>query len=388
MLFIEVSCMIARFLPTLLLTLSTPLLAASNPFEGSELYLDSNYAAHIEESIQRSPERASALEPLKSVGTAVWMDTISHIALAETALERAREQQNSSGKPVIVTTVVYNLPERDCAAKASNGELTAAANGMEIYKRQYIDRIAELFDKYSDLHIAAVIEPDSLPNLVTNMGVDKCAKAAPLYREGVEYALRKLQANHIALYLDIGHGGWLGWPNNRESAARVFKEVVDRAGGSGVIRGFATNVANYSPTYAPANDTHSAAYYDWNPAIDEMTFVRLMQENLKNEGFNDVHFLIDTGRNGNPYARKSWKNWCNIRDAGLGQRPQIAPAEGVDAFLWIKPPGESDGTADPAAPRFDASCVSEDSHLGSPEAGVWNHEHLLRMLDYADSSWH
>ncbi|RZA27455.1 MAG: cellulose 1,4-beta-cellobiosidase [Proteobacteria bacterium] len=379
--------MIARFLPTLLLTMSAPLAAAPNLFEGSELYLDRDYAAHIDQSIQLSPDRADQLKPLKGVSTAVWMDTISHIALAETALERAREQQTASGKPVIVTTVVYNLPERDCAAKASNGELMAAANGMEIYKTQYIDRIATLFNKYSDLRIAAVVEPDSLPNLTTNLGVDKCAKAAPLYREGVEYAIRKLQANHVALYLDIGHGGWLGWPNNRESAARVFKEVVTNAGGTGVIRGFATNVANYSPTYVPSNDTHSAAYYDWNPAIDEMTFVRLMRDNLRNEGFNDVHFLIDTSRNGNPYARKSWKNWCNIRDAGLGQRPQISPAEGVDAFLWIKPPGESDGTADSSAPRFDSSCVSEDSLNGAPEAGVWNHEHLLRMLDNADSSW-
>ncbi|RZA17314.1 MAG: cellulose 1,4-beta-cellobiosidase, partial [Proteobacteria bacterium] len=273
------------------------------------------------------------------------------------------------------------------AAKASNGELTAAANGMEIYKTQYIDRIAALFNRYSDLRIAAIVEPDSLPNLSTNMGVDKCAKAAPLYREGVAYALRKLKADHISLYLDIGHGGWLGWPNNRESAARIFKEVIADAGGPDVIRGFATNVANYSPSYVPENDTHSAAYYDWNPAIDEVTFVRLMRDNLRNEGLGDVHFLVDTGRNGNPYARKSWKNWCNIRDAGLGQRPQISPTEGIDAFLWIKPPGESDGTADSSAPRFDSSCVSEDSLKGAPEAGVWNHEHLLRILDNTDSSW-
>ncbi|RYZ81192.1 MAG: hypothetical protein EOP04_24450, partial [Proteobacteria bacterium] len=101
--------MIARILPTLLLTMSTPLaVAASNPFEGSELYLDREYAAHIEQSIQLAPRRKYELEPLKSISTAVWMDTIAHISLVETALERAREQQTASGKPVIVTTVVYN----------------------------------------------------------------------------------------------------------------------------------------------------------------------------------------------------------------------------------------------------------------------------------------
>lgn len=38
-------------------------------------------------------------------------------------------------------------------------------------------------------------------------------------------------------------------------------------------------------------------------------------------------------------------NWCNQSGAGLGERPQAAPASGIDAYTWIKPPGESDGSS-------------------------------------------
>jgi cellulose 1,4-beta-cellobiosidase len=38
----------------------------------------------------------------------------------------------------IAGLVIYDLPGRDCAAKASNGEL--AVGELDIYKSQYIDR--------------------------------------------------------------------------------------------------------------------------------------------------------------------------------------------------------------------------------------------------------
>jgi cellulose 1,4-beta-cellobiosidase len=39
-------------------------------------------------------------------------------------------------------------------------------------------------------------------------------------------------------------------------------------------------------------------------------------------------------------------DWCNQNDAGIGARPQALPfgdGDAVIAFVWIKPPGESDG---------------------------------------------
>jgi cellulose 1,4-beta-cellobiosidase len=62
--------------------------------------------------------------------------------------------------------------------------------------------------------------------------------------------------------------------------------------------------------------------------------------------------------------------WCNQR-SGIGERPTAAPLAGVDAYVWIKPPGESDGTSDSTAPRYDAMCSSADSVAGAPQAGKW-----------------
>ncbi len=77
---------------------------------------------------------------------------------------------DSGGSPMIFPIVVYDLPDRDCAALASNGELSIANNGLSYYEHSYIDPIAQILSDYANtnLRIVAVIEPDSLPNLVTN----------------------------------------------------------------------------------------------------------------------------------------------------------------------------------------------------------------------------
>ena len=95
--------------------------------------------------------------------------------------------------------------------------------------------------------------------------------------------------------------------------------------------------------------------------------------------------IIDTARNGNDEARSSdCKAWCNLRSAFLGDPPTASTAlpDVVDAYFWIKTPGESDGcTASlpegTTCPRFDADCAKITS-IGSrldepraPEAGVF-----------------
>jgi cellulose 1,4-beta-cellobiosidase len=54
-------------------------------------------------------------------------------------------------------------------------------------------------------------------------------------------------------------------------------------------------------------------------------------------------FIIDTSRNGVPSIRKDWGSWCNIKGAGIGFRPEVNPSPNVDAYVWVKPPGDSDG---------------------------------------------
>lgn len=56
--------------------------------------------------------------------------------------------------------------------------------------------------------VAAVIEPDSLPNLATNLDEPRCGNPATrtAYSRGVAYAINTLAARapHVTLYLDAG----------------------------------------------------------------------------------------------------------------------------------------------------------------------------------------
>ena len=103
-------------------------------------------------------------------------------------------------------------------------------------------------------------------------------------------------------------------------------------------------------------------------------------------------------------ARTHRGNWCNISGAGIGERPRANPRTGVDAYYWIKPPGEFDGTSDAAettandeGKRYDEMCgqtatvrpyepsesIPTDALAGAPHAGHWFHEQLLMLVENA-----
>lgn len=79
--------------------------------------------------------------------------------------------------------------------------------------------IVAIIKKYPKVAISLIIEPDSLPNLVTNINLAPCQASAAGYREGVAYALKQLNLPNVAMYLDAGHGGWLGWNDNLSTSA-------------------------------------------------------------------------------------------------------------------------------------------------------------------------
>lgn len=108
----------------------------------------------------------------------------------------------------ILGLVIYDLPGRDCAAKASNGEL--AAGDIATYQSKYIDPIVAILKNNTKTAFALIIEPDSLPNLVTNANLTTCQNSASGYRTGVAYAIKNLNLPNVVMYLDAGHGGWLG----------------------------------------------------------------------------------------------------------------------------------------------------------------------------------
>jgi hypothetical protein len=160
-----------------------------------------------------------------------------------------------------------DLPNRDCNAKASNGEICCypksdgtcdytkqgdCAEGLTEYREEYVKPFAALLHRYhTTVPIAVIIEPDSLPNLATNAGTATCGNPATstAYKEGIAFAVTHVaqQAPSVALYLDAAHGGWLGW----QTGVSAYVSLVKELGIAPYLRGFSSNVANYQALGVP-----------------------------------------------------------------------------------------------------------------------------------------
>jgi cellulose 1,4-beta-cellobiosidase len=355
-----------------------------NPYSGATGYNNPQWRANA---------AATGGSAISMLSTGVWMDRISSIAgnnspttgsmgLADHLNEALAQDTANGAMPLVIQVVIYNLPGRDCAALASNGEL--GPNDLPRYRTEYIDVIAEILRRpaYANLRIVLIIEIDSLPNLVTNRtnrptGTAQCDTmfANGGYVNGVGYALATFGAiPNVYNYVDAGHHGWLGWPDNFNASVDMMMTAATAAGSTAAnVHGFITNTANTSALTEPfiqVNDqTRQSRWIDFNTFNDELTYATAFRNRAVEIGFSpNIGMLIDTSRNGwggpnRPTAastladlnaridasridRRIHKgNWCNPSGAGLGERPRAAPAPGIDAYVWIKPPGESDGSS-------------------------------------------
>lgn len=95
---------------------------------------------------------------MAKVPTFTWFDTVSKVADLGTYLADAQSIQQSTGQKQIVQIVVYDLPDRDCAAKASNGEFSIANNGQANYFN-YIDQLVAQIKSTSPLLCIPVSTP-------------------------------------------------------------------------------------------------------------------------------------------------------------------------------------------------------------------------------------
>ncbi|HEX4351709.1 MAG TPA: glycoside hydrolase family 6 protein [Polyangiales bacterium] len=349
-----------------------------NPFAGAKGYVNPEWS--------KKAAAESGGDRVANTPTAVWLDRIASIkgtsdsqsngamGLADHLNAALTQGANS------IEFVIYDLPGRDCSALASNGEL--GPTDLPRYEMEYIDPIAAIMadPKYSQIRIINVIEPDSLPNLVTNTDVATCMtmKSNGGYVQGVSYALKKLGAiANVYNYIDAGHHGWLGWSTNIDPSAQLFADTVKTVGFD-TVQGFITNTANYSALKEPFFDSNTmvgstsvkmSKWVDFNDYVDELSYAQALRTKLVALGFDSkIGMLIDTSRNGwggpmRPTAKSSSTdvdtfvnesridrriqagNWCNQSGAGLGERPKASPADGIDAYVWIKPPGESDGSS-------------------------------------------
>ncbi len=347
-----------------------------NPFKGANFFINPEYVANVEATAKNHPDEAATIRKVEKYPTAVWMDSIKSIGNLPRWLGEAKKQQDASGKPTVTVVVVYDLPNRDCAAAASGGELKVSQNGEARYMNEYIDPITAIFKAHADQPIVVILEPDSLGNLATNMALPMCQEAKHAYKNGIVYAIKKFALPNVSIYLDAAHSGWLGWDDNRAKIAKIFKSVLAEAGGPGMIRGFATNTSNYTSL----SNRDGAILEPTNPCPNELTYVKTLAKTLQMYGFKDPHFIIDTARNGKGQIRKAWGSWCNVHGAGLGERPRVDPEPGIDAYFWVKPPGESDGVSDPTAPRYDEMCGGPDATKGAPQAGEWFESYFLDLV--------
>lgn len=411
--------------------------AFRNPFANQVFYKNPTNQAQFDDSIRTSDGLvAKNLKTMRNVPSAYWIDVKAKIRDSSLrGLEGILANASSKSPPEMVVFIWYDLPNRDCHAKASNGEICCkylpdgrcdyswqvdCIDGLREYRETYADPFVEVLRKYEDkVPVAVVVEPDSLPNLATNAHDPRCGGEATrqAYTEGIRYAMEQLTTKtpRVAVYLDAAHGGWLGWQNNLQKFLRRLKTMQLPLS---KMRGFATNVANYQPLgklcpHQPDDGTRNGYCLngrhpfdeccadpcglasEWNPGNNELNYAQELVIAARSVLAMEAHVIIDTGRNGVTDMRQDSANWCNARGAGAGIASTVhTDAPFVDAYYWLKTPGESDGCtavlpSGDACPRFDADCASPDS-LGSaagepraPEAGHWFDYQVKQLAEFA-----
>jgi endoglucanase len=259
---------------------------------------------------------AEALAPLAGQPTAIWItEPDPYDAVAEVSEAAAAAGQ----LPVLVA---YNVPVRDCRSYSAGGAADADA---------YLAWIGSFAAALADHPAVVVLEPDAIPH-----AIDGCAGVDPAARyEMLAQAVAILdRPPRVRIYLDAGNAAWI-------TDLAVLTDALRR---SGIDRadGFALNVSNFVTTEV------SAAY--------GLALSRELQH-ASPLGTRATHFVIDTSRNGAgpPPDTADDERWCNPPGRRLGEPPTTeSNLPRVDALLWIKQPGDSDGTC-----------------RGGPPAGQW-----------------
>lgn len=351
-------------------------------------------------------------------GTPAQVEQQTRTTMAEAALERA--------VPVLVA---YDIPGRDCSQYSAGGALDQA---------DYESWISAVAAGIGSAHAVVLLEPDALGNLPSNCGLPATTYPFTDAERVAElgYAVTALeQDSATSVYLDGTHSAW-------QSVGTITQRLLEA--GVRDAQGFYLNVSNYQPTdelidYGtwisdciamvtdPANWSYgqpgncASQYYPATPG-DFSTWDLSTQWYAQNMGdaVASTHYVIDTSRNGRgdnamtgygsaPYDQPASVlsalasgNWCNPPGAGLGRTPSADTGVPLlDAYLWAKTPGQSDGQCDAAGgvrswdytaytqpdwPTTQAEQQLFDPLWGQddPAAGAWFPQEALQLAQDAN----
>jgi cellulase/cellobiase CelA1 len=259
------------------------------------------------------PELSKALEALEQHAIASWftdrMTTEERSSMISTMMDQCSEDTRLS-------IVVYGIPNKDCDAGLSSGGSVTSTDDYKAF-------LKELTDAVGDRKVLYVVEPDAV-GLLTKEG--SCGTSAG-YLENLKVAVEALSASANAeMYVDVGY--WmLADATNAAKIAPVMKEL----GSCGKLKGVTINTSNYR-----SNDECATYCTNFQTAM----------------GSSDMTCIVDTSRN---YNGSPTSDWCNVATAGIGKPPSSETGvSNLDYFMWIKPPGESDGecSGGPSAGSF------------------------------------
>lgn len=298
-----------------------------NPFVGVKYWSDPYAPARLKSKALRDtkPDEAALFAKIADHGGADWVgDWTPNVG--SWINRRVTAIQKGGGLPIFI---VYNVPKRDCGNYSAGGSTKGDA---------YKEWITKFANGIGNRRAVVIVEPDSLGLLTKCLSPADQQERLALLRFAVHTFAGLGQT---AVYLDAGHDAWMPVA---QAAERLKAAGIDEADG------FSLNVSNYRSTE---------------------TEIKYGKEISKRLG--GKHFVIDTSRNGNGPPIEGCKNtdsescWCNPPGRALGSPPTSETADPVvDAYLWLKKPGESDGQCN-----------------GGPKAGMFWEKQALELAKNA-----
>ncbi|AGL18901.1 glycoside hydrolase family 6 protein [Actinoplanes sp. N902-109] len=271
-----------------------PALAADSPY-----YVDPNSSAARWVAANPGDSRTPVIrDRIANVPQARWF-TANNTATVAGEVDSFVGAAAAAGKIPIM--VVYNIPNRDCSGASSGGMPNHTAY------RQWVDQVAA---GLKGRPAAIILEPDVLALMSTCQNSSQQAETSA----SMAYAGKALRAasSRAKVYFDAGNSAWL---SASEMAARLVRADIANS-----ADGISVNVSNYRST------------------AESIPYIRNV---IAATGVSRLKGVIDTSRNGNGPAGSEW---CDPAGRAIGTPSTNQVADSIlDAYLWIKLPGEADG---------------------------------------------